>query len=581
MSDAAVERSLVAGRWHPMGLTGALATAGHSLEVFSTLIQVSGNNIANAGTPGYVREVAEMRSNFPQKLGGLVIGTGVDIVGVRQKIDAFLETRIYRANADAKGALARSSIYTQMETVIGELGTGDLSSEISNFVAKLQDLVNQPEDTATRQLAVEQGVQFATYVGRLRERLSDLRSSQDVKVNDLVNEANTLIDQVSQLNPQIIALESAGLLQSDAGGLRDLRLTALSRLSEILPIKVVDHSSGAVDVFLGNDHLVLVNDVQHLDTRRIVDRNTAVDEVFVEGSLAPISGDRGELAGTIAGRDVVVGGFVDSLDTLTSNFIFEFNKLYSSGQGRSGYESVTGTTPVTDTAASLKSAGLPFTPEHGSFELKVVNTVTGLSTTHRIAVDLDGIGTDTSLTSLSTTIDALANVSASITSTKQLKLTAAAGYELTFADDTSGVLASLGINTFFTGSSSTDIGVNDLVKNDSDLFAASLGGGAGDGRNAQRLAAFVTQPLAGLTNLSVDQYYERLISSVGQSSAAEQALADGSDDFRDSLQNQREQQSGVSLDEEMLQILTFQRTYQVAARIISTVDSLFQTLLQL
>ena len=83
-----------------MGLTAALAMASRSLQVFSTGIEVSGQNIANAGTPGYIREEILLVPNAPFQSGNLIFGTGVTVAGIQQQIDVFLESRLHTANSE-------------------------------------------------------------------------------------------------------------------------------------------------------------------------------------------------------------------------------------------------------------------------------------------------------------------------------------------------------------------------------------------------------------------------------------------------------------------------------------------------
>lgn len=563
-----------------MGLNGALAISGRALEVFSAGIQVAGNNIANASTPDYIREQLELRSSFPVRQGSLILGSGVYATGVRQQIDKFLERRIYAASSDFTGASARNNVYKQLETAMQELGGNDLSTQLNDLLGKFNDLVNQPELAPNRELAVRQAGQFAQAVTDLRTRIDKLRTDFTVHINDLVTEANRLIDQIAELNPQITSLEASGLLQSDAGGMRSQRYAALNRLSEIIPIRTVEHDFGSVDVFLGTADLVIPGKTQHLETVPRVDHGVVVDDVRVENTTSAISGSQGEINGILQGRDTIVGGFLDKLDQWIGNLIFEVNKVHSSGQGLHGYDTVTGTYAVNDPTASLDAAGLAFTPEHGSFQLKVVNKSTGVATTSMINVDLDGIGPNTTLNGLIAQINAVANASASLTTDRKLQIDAASGFEIQFADDTSGALAALGINTFLTGSSSRDIGVNSLIQADSSLLAAAQGGGAADGRNAALLAAIIDKPLAALGNNTLDQFYDTMISGVAQGSASEAAVMTGFQGFRESLLNQRAQSSGVSLDEEAINIMKYQHAYSVAARFISTIDQLFTVLLQ-
>jgi flagellar hook-associated protein 1 FlgK len=198
-----------------------------------------------------------------------------------------------------------------------------------------------------------------------------------------------------------------------------------------------------------------------------------------------------------------------------------------------------------------------------------------------VAVDLDGLGTDTSLEDLRAALDALDHVTATITATGELRLSAESGYELRFGNDTSGALAALGINTFFSGHDSQDISVQAHILQDARYLATGQGGGPADNRNAQALATFLDNAVDNLGGLTLEDFHTQLIGTLAQSAAAEEALAGGFEGFRDSLQTQREQRSGVSLDEEAILVMQLQRNYQAAARIVSTIDQLLNTLLNI
>src|SRR5690554_6476044 len=109
-----------------MGLSAALANAGRSLEVFTAGITVAGQNIANANTPGYVREKLLLSTNPSFRVGQLLFGTGVQATGIKQQIDLYLESRLYNASSDAISAIARRDIFQQLEGELRELGENDL-----------------------------------------------------------------------------------------------------------------------------------------------------------------------------------------------------------------------------------------------------------------------------------------------------------------------------------------------------------------------------------------------------------------------------------------------------------------------
>jgi len=563
-----------------MSLTAALTTATRSLDIFSLGIQVAGHNIANASTPGYVREELTTTTNPPYQWGNLVLGTGATVSSIRQQLDDYLEQRIRTANTDYAAANQRYDAYLQLQTMLGELGDQDLSTRLNQFLESIQNVVNQPDDAALRTQVIQRGGQLATDALQLHQRIEELRATSSDNIRSLVEEANTLIRSIAQLNPQIARLEANGLAPNEAGSLRIQRLNALQRLSEIIPLRVQENSSGSVDLFTGSDYLLLGGSYQLLET--VVEPNEAGEaqlNVQLSRTHSLLGAGGGELGGLIEGRDAVLGGFLNQLDQLIGSVIFEFNKLHSSGEGLRGYTSVTGAYAVADTTAALNAAGLEFMPGHGSFLLKVRNQSTGAIEVSNLAIDLDGIGADTSLEDLRAALDAIDRVTAEITADGRLKLTADGGYELRFGNDTSGVLAALGINTFFTGTNSGNIAVNPLLRQDQRYLATGRGGGPADNANAIALAAFLDNPVAALGGLSLEDFHTALIGSVAQSAAAEEALTSGFERFRDALNTQREQRSGVSLDEEAVRIMQLQRNYQAAARIVATIDELLNTLL--
>jgi len=155
--------------------------------------------------------------------------------------------------------------------------------------------------------------------------------------------------------------------------------------------------------------------------------------------------------------------------------------------------------------------------------------------------------------------------------------------EFAFSGDTSGTLAALGINTFFTGSGAADIGVNAEVRgidNAGKFAASSKGIGNGSG-NAEVLSALMDQPLSSAGNSSLSDLYNQLINEVTQGSSVTQSLAEGYRTFQGTLEGQQQAVSGVSIDEEAVKMLTMQRIYQASAKYIQTVADLLDMLVKI
>ncbi|MGZ0173332.1 MAG: flagellar hook-associated protein FlgK, partial [Planctomycetales bacterium] len=351
-----------------MSLNAALATASRALEVFSTAVQVSSSNIANANTPGYIREELSLAAEAPYKRGGLIVGTGVKATAVRQAIDQFLETRIHNTNSEAQAAGARESIYSQLEGQLRELGDQDLSSRFSSFLASINEVANQPEQGPLRNGIISEGELLVSDITSLRNRVDQLRIDQTVRIENLIDEANNLIDEVADLNLKITKQESNGLLASEAGGLRTQRYTALNRLSEIIPIQFNEQPNGNVDVYSGSEYVLFSRHRQHIETATIEDRGVDVEVVQFTQTHSQISLAGGEIRGVVDGRDEILGAFVDDLDQLTGSLISAFNRIHTSGEGLEGYSTVTSTSRVLDSNAVLSDVELPSPITHGSFE---------------------------------------------------------------------------------------------------------------------------------------------------------------------------------------------------------------------
>lgn len=561
------------------------------MEANRLALQVVGNNIANAGTAGFVREDANFAPLSPTRFGSLSIGNGASVAQINRKIDVYLNERTRQAGSLSAAADARSTILARTENVFNELTDSDLSSILDSFAESLANVQNDPENVSLRSLAIQRGGLVADTIRSIRSRLDDLSRDISAEVKATANDINNSLKTVRELNSRIAGIEASG---GEAGGLRTARDQELAKLGSKIDIRVIEQPNGTVNVYTkdGTTPLLFGGRVQEVTTAESTVRQVVTQTLVSKDSNYPIPTTGGRLGGLQQARDEDLGPVIDALDAFASNFIQEFNKLHSSGQGLESYASVTGTNRVLDPAAVFDSANaaLSFPPASGAFELRITDPATGQATTSVITVDLDGIGVDDSLNSLVGKINAAFGsppgpAAASILATGQLQITAPTNVTFSFASDTSGALASLGINTFFTGRDSRDIGINATLRANPGLFAASTNGQRGDVANAVAMAGFLDRPLAGLGGsgepLSVTQFYSGLISdlsSVSHGAATEQSAREAS---RDALESENLSISGVSLDEEAVKLLTYQQSFQASARYISTINQLLTEVINL
>src|SRR5690606_2404383 len=177
-------------------------------------------------------------------------------------------------------------------------------------------------------------------------------------------------------------------------------------------------------------------------------------------------------------------------------------------------------------------------------------------------------GDDTTLTDLATDLSAVSGVSASIVGGK-LKIDAASSaVEFSFSQDSSGTLAALGVNSFFTGKGAFDMGLNAAVKADPTRLAAAKNGQPTDNQSALAIAALESTALGTLSGASLKDGYQAMVNGISVTAAAAKSNAEASHVVQDTLFYQREALSGVSMDEEAINLMRQQRAFQGASRLI-------------
>ena len=568
-----------------MSLFGSIQMGGNSLRAMQIGLQVVGNNIANANTPGYVRQEAIYAPAPVQRQGSLILGLGVQVDSIVQKIDRFVQERLIGARSDRANAEVLENTYRDLEVLLNELSSEvDLSSALTGFFNAVDEVLKDPGNVATRNLAVSKGVALTETVGNLHGRVSSIQRQLDDRVTNAADEINHLAEEIRRLNIQIASTEGGNSSASEAGGLRVRRQEAVDQLSDLIGVRVSEQASGGLNISVGGSFLVFEGQRREVEVTLSNESGVTLSVISFVDTKAPIEATAGELLGLYTARDQVVEGFLSGLDDLAGALAFEFNKVYSQGQGLVGFQQLTSEAQLGDPDAALDEAGLAFTPVNGAFQVLVRSKEDNLTKTHSILVDLNGLDEDTSLSDLAAQLDSIDGLVANINATGALRLSVeSSDIEFAFAGDTSGVLAALGFNTFFTGSTAAGLGVNQELKGigNAGKFAASLGGIGEDSRNAERLAAFLEQPLESANNSSITDLYNQLINEITQGSSISQSVAEGFRVFEGTLEGQRQAVSGVSLDEEAIKMITLQRIYQASARYIQTITELLDLLVNL
>jgi flagellar hook-associated protein 1 FlgK len=593
-----------------MSLTSSLLIGRTALNASQAAIQVTGNNMANAATPGYHRQRVEMGPLRGQRQGLSFAGRGVEITRISRAIDPALTARFRGALAQENASAVERQVLSSLEAMMNELTDADLSSQMGRFFNAWSELANNPGSSVTRSAVVEEGANLAGFINGLRSDLVQQRGQIERQIAFNVDRANTLLTEIAGLNQAIVNAEQGNAVE---GNLRDQRGMLLDELAGMLDVTVIEQQSGAVDVLVDSFPIVLGSTARGMELDvRSVEPNPQLNEpggieyrIMSKLDQEEIRLTSGTLGGLLQQRDGSIQRTIDELDSVAATLAFEVNRLHTSGRPVNGLTDITSSQSLepSEWALSLNDptnetlALLPFAPRNGSFQVQVTDE-NGNTFDQTIFVDLDGIdsagatgfGDDTTLDDLRASIDAVPNLNAEITPTGSLRVFTDAGYEVSFSDDSSGVLAVLGINTFFTGSDAGDLAVAGALRADPERI--SVGSGPGENDTALAIAQLRDTPISRFPRFmnggqasSGDVTLQDLWGSTVERNAVLARSADTRYEslsaVRQSLEAQDRAIGGVSMDEESINLIQYQQQYQGAARFISVVDELTQLLLSL
>lgn len=573
-----------------MGLFSSLRLGASALRAQQTGITVTGQNLANVNTEGYTRQRVHMSAvSAPQGASPPLAGRGVEVQRIARQVNEFLVTSIRDQGGSLASLEERDRIMQQVEGILNELGENDLSTGMDAFFSAVQEWGNNPQDSGLREGVLQAGSLLSQRFNSLGDQLNDLRTNINSEVSSAVDEVNTLTSEIAELNRGIVAMESGQEVMSgkNANELRDKRDEALRRLAGIVNISVSEQSTGSVTVSIGGDYAVMDGKFRAVELSEEVVDGVLVSTPIFSDNLVPLNLRSGRLHGLMEARDTLVTDVVDDLDTLADTFMKEVNAIQTTGYGLQGYSSLTSwETAPSGTNVALNQSGLSRTVTNGSFTIQVRNANDGTVTPVQIQIDADGIGFDTTLESLRDEINAdmtsagFTDITATLNSEGRLVLaSASAPLTFSFTGDSAGALHALGWGTMFQGSGARGMEVNEVLLDNTDFLAGGTSVNVADNTNVLNLVGLRTSGVLGGGSQTLEEYYRGLVGSVGTQTARLHDTAANQGAVVTSLENERQAVSGVNVDEEIVNLMTYQRAFQGAARYISVVDDLLDTLI--
>ncbi|MCK5272874.1 MAG: flagellar hook-associated protein FlgK [Sedimentisphaerales bacterium] len=572
-------------------INGALQIGRSAITASQAALAVTGNNMANAATPGYSRQNVQLApTQYTEVMPGKYTGTGVILQEVRRQIDDALNGRIRTAVGESASYLVQQQTMMRVEAAFNELTDQDLSTRLNSLFSSFSALQSQPHDIASRSVVLQEGASLTNFVREVSRELTSIQEDLDAQVRYQVEQADALANQIADLNQQVAVAEAGR--GGSAAALRDQRDMLLKELSGLISITDREVEGGSVNVFIGSEPLIQYSDSRGLSYVETEDANgNKLAQIVFSDNEDTVALTSGKIYGQITTRDDQVGGVIDDLDNWTKAMIFEVNKLHSLGRGLDGFTSVTSSLNVDDADASLAATaetGLPWQASNGVFFVQVYDSNgDAISGPQMVEVNIGMGGTDTTLNSLAVSLNNVNGITASVDGSNYLQIDATtSGHTFAFSaptdsGDATDALAALGINTFFDGYNASTMDVRTDLAADPRQLAAGANGLPGNGDVAGQIAQLATSGVTSLNGLSINDKFRSIVGGIATDSKAAQDNYTAADVVVETLELERQSISGVSIDEEAMHMIVFQRAFQGAARYISLIDQLLDEVIAL
>jgi flagellar hook-associated protein 1 FlgK len=529
-------------------------------------LDLTGHNIANAGVEGYSRQRLHLQA-APDIYGlGAIypgsVGQGVQADRLQRLRDEFLDKE-YRLKTQEQSYYQTRLNYTErMETSLGELGESGLGLTIEKFFNSFQEASLRPDDRALRQTVVAAGNDLSYGMRSFFEDVYRLQEDADRDLTQSVDRANQISMQLAQLNEQISLRVNLG---ETPGDLMDQRDRLLDEIGSLLKIQIQTFENGSVQVQSDGKALVSQNVWHAIELRREPDLLRGQNPVGFPATL-----NRGDLV-------------INGVDILGSDPPLNIAAAANAGLLVNQINLHTGQTGVT--AALDPSGRLILTGTgNGSNLINLEVTGTGLTLTGLAGGDY----TLTNSTSLQVgdsiymnqpggKIESLLDTKTRIlpdTLNRVHQLAASLIRRVNTIHSQAFDLNGQSNRPFFTGTNPSNLAVSGTIQADPALLALAADASFPPGDGSQARAIYQLRFQATIGGESLEDYYRTLVTTMGNTIGQARERTDTLDLVKASVDNQRQSVSGVNLDEELANMLQFQRSFSAAARVMTTMDEM-------
>ncbi|MCL6636898.1 MAG: flagellar hook-associated protein FlgK [Alicyclobacillus sp.] len=541
-----------------------LETAKRGLQAAQASVETAAHNIDNANTPGYSRQRVDLTETPALPDPSLAsawagqVGTGVQVEQVQRLRDSYLDSQ-YRQQNQALGQwTAEQDALQKISAILNEPSDTGLSTVMQNFWNAWDKLSANPGDLSARTLVVQNGVTVAQTLNQTANQLADLAADLQTSLQTNVNQVNSYLTQIAQLNQEIDSVQAVGDQPNDLLDQRDELLDQLSNLADL----DVSGTGASFQVSIGGT-VVLKDGTVQTDSNGqplLQDNGGTLTLAVNGGQLKGLTDALATLQGYQADLDAFAAGLANGPVTITLSGAWTFDA------GPSGTNLPVSVTFNNQTYTSAD-------PAHNAQQLLAATG--GSSSTASNGDVLVTIPQGTTLT--------VGGLNALL----QMGYDSNGQQGVPFFEAGGGAGSGSGGGTW----TAANITVNSTLTQDVTKLATGFTPDAGDGTLAitasnvkssqvQFAAPAGSSVQMPLTKGTLDAFLQAVVGQLGVQGQQANQQVTNLQALVQQVDTQRQSVSGVSIDEEMSDIIRFQQAYNASAKVISTLNEMLDELLQ-
>jgi flagellar hook-associated protein 1 FlgK len=544
-----------------------------ALQAQQRSVDVAAQNVANANTPGYSRQTVNLVNIGAPAVPALWSkfsgdGQGVKVDSVTRFRDQFMEIRAALEHGSMASLDQSSSTMNSIQQLFNEPSDSGIQKQLSDFWAGFDDVANNPADTAARTQLLQRADTLAASFNSISQNLTQQKTDTISELGATVASVNSMSQSIAKLNQAIKANTISGLPVNDLQDQRDL---LANQLSEATGASLHAGTFNQVNVMLSGTALVQEDTASALT----VDASGpgVVLRWATNSSAAAVTS--GKAGGELDAINGTIPSYLAKLDNVATTLRDQVNQLHGTitgslavgGQDQSAAGNLQFDVSLDNGAfATVTVAGADWSGAGGAAALQ-----SALQT----AVDT-ALGAGNATATVSGGNGSPLTIGLAPTATHQLQIhaTGATTGFATLLGNTSVGSDGIGGRQLFTGTDAATLAVSAGVEgNPGAIAAGTAAGGPLDGSNALNLAELAS------SQSGADSVYRQAIVQLGVDTQTATSRDQIQQSATKSLDNARAQNSGVSIDEEMTNLVEFQHGYDAAARLMTTIDSMLDTLI--